>query len=180
MSENASAGRRQPRRGDELRGLADRVVGRLAAAIPKALHSARIRGRAYCLVLSYGESYFPPTLIVGLEAERRAAAAARGREARGYLYAPAEPAVLLEDPAGARDYALLDEGIARDNAWELGRETLQRVARELTLRDWSGILDVTDDFVALARDYESDDRAESLAASVPADRLALLRSRGWV
>ena len=167
-------------RGDELHDLAERVKARLIVAVPEALRAAGVRGQCYCLVLVYGETLFPLTLIVGEEADRRAILAARGPAARSYLYTPTEPAVELADTVGARDRALLDEGIARTNAWELGRRTLQQAARELGGRDWSGILDVTDDFVVLALDYEGDELAESLAACVTQDRLSVLRARGLV
>jgi len=167
-------------RGDEVRELAERVKARLLVAVPEALRAAGVRGQCYCLVLAHGETLFPLTLIVGREADRRAILAARGSAARGYLYTPTEPAVELADTVGARDRALLDEGIARTNAWELGRRTLQLAARELGGRDWSGVLDVTEDFVVLALDYEGDELAESLAACVPQDRLAGLRAQGLV
>jgi hypothetical protein len=83
------------------------------------------------------------------------------------------------DIAGAGDYALFDEEVARQNAWELGRRALRRAARELSALDWSGILDVTDDFIVLDRDYEADDRAESIAACAPPEKLAAIRGRGW-
>ncbi len=169
----------RPERGEALRELAERVRARLVLAVPAAVKAAGVRERCYCLVLSHGETLFPLTLILGTEAERRAILAARGPAGRTYLYSPSVLAVLLDDPAGERDRALLDEGIARANAWDLGRQTLWQVARELGERDWSGVLDVTDDFVALALDYEADELAESLAACASPERLALLRARGF-
>jgi hypothetical protein len=167
-------------RGASLGMLADRVRARLAAAVRAAVLQARFRGTYYCLVLSYGESLFPPTVILGREAERRAIVAARGASAKEYLYTPSEPALQIDDPLGARDYALLDEGVARQNAWEIGRRTLRLAARDLALSDWSGVLDVTDDFVVLALDYEGDERSEALVASAPPEKVALLRARGWI
>lgn len=168
----------RPERGEALRELAERVSARLGTAVPAAIRAAGIREQCYCLVLSYGESLFPLTLILGREAERRAILAARGPAAKSYMYTPSAPALVLEDPAGARDRALLDEGVARLNAWDFGRRTLRQVARALGGRDWSGVLDATDDFVVLALDYEADELTESLAACVPAERLAALRARG--
>ncbi len=172
--------RQRPEEDEALRELAERVGARLVTAVPAAIRGAGIRERCYCLVLSHGETLFPLTLILGMEAERRAIVAARGPAAKGYLYTPSAPAVALEDLAGARDRSLLDDGIARLNAWDAGRRMLRKVARELGEGDWSGVLDVTDDFVVLALDYEADELAESLGECVPLEKLATLRARGLV
>jgi hypothetical protein len=41
-------------------------------------------------------------------------------------------------------------------------------------------LDVTDDFVVFALDYEEDDFRRNMKASVSAERRAVLKARGWL
>ena len=50
----------------------------------------------------------------------------------------------------------------------------------LSRHDWSGELDVTDDFVAFAIDPELDDLEQALSASASHDRVAAWRARGWL
>ena len=57
---------------------------------------------------------------------------------------------------------------------------LRAAAAELTRRDWTGVLDVTDDFVAFAVDPGLTDLEEALGASAPGQRIADWRGRGWL
>ena len=60
------------------------------------------------------------------------------------------------------------------------REMIQAVARELNAVDWSMVMPTTDDFVVTATDSSGLQIYDDLEASVPAEKLQLLRSRNMM
>jgi hypothetical protein len=73
-----------------------------------------------------------------------------------------------------------DQEVRADQEWALGTRMLREAAAALSRHDWSGELDVTDDFVAFAIDPELDDLEQALSASASHDRVAAWRARGWL
>jgi hypothetical protein len=57
---------------------------------------------------------------------------------------------------------------------------LRSAAIELTRHDWTGALDVTDDFVAFAADPELSDLEQELRLAASAERIAEWKARGWL
>ncbi len=172
---------RRPQKGQTLSALADEVKQRLVQAIPARLQQAQIADPVYCLVLWFREAdfYVPPLPTPGLEADRQSALAAYGAEARYRLWMPAGPDLIhLEDPATVEVCDLFNQQVIATEQWDLGLTVVQEVAAALTHVDWTGILDVTDDFVIYGMDYEMHDLEEAMAASVPAGRIDDLRRRG--
>ena len=72
----------------------------------------------------------------------------------------------------------LDAEFAADDASDPQRALLAAIARDLNAVDWTGKLNISDDFVVFSLDYEMDSIQERLRASVPQEKLDLLRTRG--
>jgi hypothetical protein len=78
-----------------------------------------------------------------------------------------------------QELALLDaDDIVAAAGSEAGRRLLCAVAARLNLRDWSGMLPVTEDFLVYPVDLELVDLERNLADCLPPDRLARLRKPG--
>jgi hypothetical protein len=160
--------------------LAKLVNRRLVEFIPQVVAKAKIDAPVYCLVLHYLEHFSSPTLMLGLETDRQALIREYGPEARYYLWMPVAPYIEIDDPAHQEENALFDQQIALTEQWGRGRAMLRGVAAELMRLRWDGILNVTPDFVVYAMDYECDDLLESMAASVPRERLIEFQLKGWL
>jgi hypothetical protein len=69
----------------------------------------------------------------------------------------------------------------RDERWDDIRSLFIRVARDLNEQDWSGLLNVTDDFIVFANDYEAgNDVHDAIRASVPMEKLRILQAKGLI
>lgn len=78
-----------------------------------------------------------------------------------------------------RDYERFLENSRREKAWDLVRDLLNRVARDLNDQNWEGILRTTDDFIVYASDYEALDPVnDEIVACVPRPKLKILRDKG--
>lgn len=166
--------------------LSEAIIRRLLERIPEAISAANIREPACSVLLAYdGETYemLPPLLAVGIEAQRRA----WGKQAREYLWNPAEfpryyedGSLNLADEALDRDCLLLNLLMSQRGSSAAGVKLLNDVARQLNQRSWDGILNVTDDFVVCAVDFEGADLKKNLRAAVPEIKLELLKQRQWI
>lgn len=81
-----------------------------------------------------------------------------------------------------RAFQLLDapDVMLDGEALRPARELLWRVALRLTKVDWQPIMRVSDDFIAYAMDDTGNfDATEDMRASVPAERIALMREQGY-
>jgi hypothetical protein len=80
-------------------------------------------------------------------------------------------------------YELLAESEDDDHMPHL-RELARRTSKALNARNWSSLIPVTDDFVIFPADgsgyFDGFDYEDDLQASVPAERIELLRQRGYL
>lgn len=156
----------------------------LTAAIPAALRSSQISEPLYALILRYSASRATdaPALLIGYDADR-AAWIADGGDPQA-LWTPAPPTP-TRDPAVPLMGALPGLGafaqyITTANKPERYAQLMRAAAKTLMKRAWGDTLNVTDDFVIAAIDYESDDLEEAMRASVPARRVDQLEQKGWL
>jgi hypothetical protein len=161
---------------DELRSAA---VAELVPAVVHAIRTAAPGERLYCVSLLYQEvaQYFPPLIVLGLERER-----ARISDPSLVFYPLLSGGISLELPNPDRltSCRQLDQEVRSSQNWELGKELLRSAAIELTRHDWTGALDVTDDFVAFAADPELSDLEQELTFAASAVRIAEWKARGWI
>ena len=161
---------------DELRNAA---IAELVPAVVHAIRKAAPGERLYCLSLLYQEvaQYFPPLVVLGLERER-----ARIGDPSLVFYPLLSGGISLElsNPDRLTSCRLFDQEVRSSQRWELGKALLRGAALELTRHDWTGALDVTDDFVAFAADPELSDLEEELSLVAPAERVTEWRARGWL
>jgi hypothetical protein len=107
-----------------------------------------------------------------------------GKGAKGYVWNAAEfersgdAALTLDDAELVAACDLFNQQIALNGKWNLTRNLLNEVARELMQMNWNGTLAVTDDFVVFALDYGETDFRANLKASVSPERLAMLKAKG--
>jgi hypothetical protein len=171
----------------------------LVEAIPQAIASLKPTRPIAVVRISYYNTCAPSTYLSlrTVSAECRARVlASKGRNAPFYLWSSGEECgdgnidIPPEEPSDAgykpiaelcaQVYDLLCEDEKEDEHMGLFRQMIQQVALQLNSRDWKPICPVTDDFVVTAADGSQHfaDDYEDLVNSIPADRLALLRSRG--
>jgi hypothetical protein len=161
---------------DELRNAA---IAELVPAVVHAIRNAAPGERLYCVSLLYQEvaQYFPPLVVLGLERER-----ARIGDPSLVFYPLLSGGISLELPNPDRltSCRQFDQEVRSSQRWELGKALLRGAAHELTRHDWTGALNVTDDFVAFAADPELSDLEEELSLVAPAERVTEWRARGWL
>lgn len=170
---------------------------RLVALIPTRVKAIGIQEPVYCLRIWYygtdtgGDRV--PSLMLVKESVRRRRIAEKGANVPHHLWSADE----LTEPSGVYTAEFKDAILAKlcrqwyDQPWgekpeteELLpiREMVQRVATRLNGLPWDKHVPVTNDFVIFAADAShtfSDDYGEMLA-SVPRERVELLRSRGFL
>lgn len=180
---------RRPQKGESVRDLAETIRTKLIAEIPRTLKSARIKDRAYCVILQYTKEdspVLPPGLAVGLEKQRQAWQDEKGREARYYVWNVPEfelsndARLTLDDAELLVACSLFNQHVAVKGNWNATVRLLNEVARALMQTSWRGTLNVTDDFVVVALDYEEEDFRRNVKASVSPERQAILKARGWL
>lgn len=168
--------RRKGQGTDELRRTA---VTQLVGAVAETVRAAAPDGPVYCLELSYQEiaQYFPPLITLGFERDRSVI-----REA-DLVFRPmlsGGRTLELPNPDSLAACRQLDQEGRGGGDWRLGERMLREAAVALTRHDWSGIMDVTADFVAFALDPEMTELEDALQASAPAESIADWKSRGWL
>jgi hypothetical protein len=168
------------------------IEERLVELIPQRVKALGIDEPVYCLRIWYygtdtgGDRV--PSLMLGTAAARQAVLAAKGDAAPHYLWCADEVCTgahtcEIDDPAVAalcrRWYDQPWGGRPETEELTPIREMAQRVAARLNGLRWSEYVPTTDDFVVFAADASHtfcNDYREMMA-SVPAERIALLRSR---
>jgi hypothetical protein len=179
---------RRPKKGQSLNELAEVIREKLVRRMPEALRAMRLKGAVYCVILLYTKEdaiVLPPTLAIGLEAERRGWVKKLGRRAKDMVwnypeFRHTDFTPRWGDPELMRACELFNQQLAMGGSSNRGRKVLNDVARELASADWSRAFDVTDDFVVFALDYEYVDFRANLKVSVGPERLAILKERGWL
>ena len=161
---------------------------KLTAAILKAVASANLSGRAYCLAIAYDleASSFVPMLALGLEEERAGWLQKHGKAAKGYMWNPAEFSMFENGKLDLRDTELQ----RLSSTWSgflIGKGRtgqiatfLSNVAARLAGRKSPGTLKTTPDFVVYATDLELVDLNKNMKISVPPARLAEFKKKGWL
>jgi hypothetical protein len=145
--------------------LAAQVERCLIAEIPKRVAALRSKKTAYCLALAYddeGNDMLPPKLGVGREDERAAWRREHGKEARYYVWNPAEfsdyasrvPALRLQAKSTLDACRRLNQHVTAHGGASKVRTLLARVAGALNERSWERTLPVTPDFEVYAVDFE--------------------------
>jgi hypothetical protein len=185
-------------RGETLAATLHELEEFLVVQIPESIRSLSLNDAVYCIAISYcGEDFFwPTTMCIGTELSRTKLVEAVPPERRYEALIPGEWPEPKREPrlwvpsadAQAQELQLRSfQLIDAPSAWLEGeairpaRELLQRVAARLMRIDWSPIAPTTDDFAVFAIDDTGEFAADvDLRASLPAERLALLRERGYL
>lgn len=180
----------RPQKGPSVRELAKAIEEKLVRLVPETLRCAGISEAVYCVLLAYNSQSpeLSPRMGVGLERQRRVWVAEHGKGAKHYVWNLPEfewsgeeaELDLTGDAELSAACGLFNQQLALKGTCGPARTVLNEVARRLNDFDWTGSLDVTDDFVVLAYDDEEIDFGRNWKAGVPAGRLALLKARGWL
>jgi hypothetical protein len=186
--------KKRPTGSKEHEALLAETEKRLIALIPPRIKALDIREPVYCLrVWYYGtdtDGDRVPSLMLAKESVRRKLVSEKGAEAPHYLWCADEPT----QPGWVYNAEIKDATVSAlcrrwyDQPWghrsetkELRpfREMVQRAAARLNGLAWREYAPVTDDFVVFAADASHTFCAdyEEMLASVPAERVELLRSR---
>ena len=165
--------------------LVTRIRKRLVQLVPEVVRKSRIKDRAFAVALAYDweNDPLPPYIGVGLESERQHWLSSKGKEAKAFLWNPAEykryedGTLNLSDKELEEDCEILCQLIlAKSDTWS-AQKLLNGATMELNKRDWSKVLPVTEDFVVYAVDLEGAHLKPNMKAAVPAQTLAMLRKR---
>jgi hypothetical protein len=175
-------------KGETFASIRQAATEKLVEAIVETLRAADLREPLYCIELSYlsGNRPFPPCIIPGPESRRQALLASADPGARHLLFSQVfrDPETWLEidEPGVLEACARLEQEIEAGQRWTAATRVLRDVAATLSHRDWTGILDVTPDFVVYAIDHELEgDRLEQvLRASTSADQIREWKRKGWL
>jgi hypothetical protein len=161
---------------------------KMIEAIIGRLRTENIKEKLYCIELSYRSvtNYFPPGIILGPETYRQNLLNSNNPEARYYVFTPIfhrpEQWLQITDPDALEYCGLLEQEIQAKSRWETATNILRDVAAVLTRYDWTGILDITPDFVVYAIDHEmeGDDLGNVLSASASNEQLLEWKKKGWL
>lgn len=167
-----------------LNDLLELIRKRLLKVIPQTAAKARISKPVYCLALAYdGESneILPPLLGIGLESERQGWIQEHGREAKDYMWNPAEFKHYEQKNTHLKNEELeawcvqANELLEKRGTNAPARRMLNAVAASLAKQRWKGKLKTTADFVVYAVDFELGSLQKNMKLSVPEKRFATLR-----
>lgn len=175
---------KRPPKGVTLKSIEPIIRERLLSAIKKTVETAEIKQPVYCLALAYegeGNDVLPPCLGIGLDSERQKWIEERGKDAKDFIWNPAEFTHYEKDHTQLNDKELdkaceLLNGLLRPKEnFAPAIKLLNAVAAELGKQDWKGKLKTTPDFVVYAVDFELADLKKNLKQSVPAAKLEKLK-----
>jgi hypothetical protein len=159
--------------------------GALVSSIVERVRSAKISDAVFSLVLAWDpgqDQSLPPHIGLGLERERSKWLRENRDDAKSYLWNPAEYEVFLS--LESKDLTEICRCINQEcklrDSWAGVAKLLNNIAKELSARDWTGLLSTTEDFVAYATDLELTDFHRNLKASTPPSILKRLSKNGWL
>ena len=174
-------------------GVLLKIEALLVSNIPKVVKAANLREPVYCLRIWYNgtdsDETAVPWLMLVKESTRKSFISKHGKKALYYIWAADEATSTGQsfDVQIANNELVELYGVWYDHLCDLDddeelqpfREMTQRVAAKLNTLDWAAIVPATDDFVVFPADgsHTFCDDLGDLNASVPAERLNLLRSR---
>ncbi len=170
---------------------------RLMDVIPPSVGACNMDEAAYCLRVFYDsldtpEETYATRLRLVAASLREQAVTTRGKQAPDGIWLADNTDLdeqhrnifLRHDPETRRLCGEIFRLLTKDEDATLQelRRTIQRVCRRLNQLDWTSIRAVTDDFVVFPADgaHTFYDDYGDLLASVPAERIELLRERGYL
>jgi len=176
------------KRGQTFKSIREAATKKMIAAIIDRLRAENIQETLCCIELSYQavSDHFPPHLILGLTRDRQRLLDSGDPDARYHVFAPALMGAMhflsISDPDTLEICSQLEQEIQAGSKWDTATEILRDVAAALTRHDWTGVLNVTPDFVVFAIDWEmeGDDLERVLGASASRDQLAEWKQKGWL
>jgi hypothetical protein len=169
-----------------------KLEGLLIAEIPQAVKRAQVVEPVYCLRIYYDatdmpEEGFATRLWLVKDAARTRLLKLQGKQAPGFIWCADEVdrtedgyhATFAKDSQIPKLCQKFYPKLIEEENLQLYREALQRVAKQLNKLKWSDYCTVTDDFVVFPADgsHTFYDDFGDMTASVPAEKLKLLRSR---
>jgi hypothetical protein len=176
---------RRPPQNVTLEQMLSDLHGALVSSIVESVCSAKISESIFSLVLAWDpgqDQSLPPHIGLGLERERSRWLQEHGDDAKCYLWNPAEYEVSLS--LDSKELTEICRSINQEcrlrESWMGAVKVLNNIAKELSARDWTGLLSTTDDFVAYATDLELTDFHRNLKASTPTSILKRLSKKGWL
>ncbi len=160
----------------------------LAREIPRVVAASPTRSRAYCLGLGYDSSSYaslPPQMALGEEAYRAATfdpsdVDRNRRRLFQVMQFESFGSFVFADPEIKRQSSMANQHFQIVGSTAASRDMLVSLAQELNALAWSEILPVTDDFVVYAVDIDNTKVAEDLEASIPPEKLAVLRAASYL
>lgn len=176
-------------KGETFQTIRAAAVEKMTDAIVERLRAARITEKVYSIELAYRTvaHHFPPYLVLGLESHRQQLLASGDPDARYYVFTPVMNArpdnglwFDITDPDTLTHCQRLEQEIRMGEKWSTATRILREVAAALTHYDWTGILDITPDFVVFAIDHEIDNLETALRASVSKEQIREWKKKGWL
>ncbi len=164
------------------------ALRKLVLAVVERLKAAGINEKLYCIELSYQGvlQHFPPAIIPGLESYRQGLVSS-GKPDKSYeIFAPVLQGedwfLEITDAETLEACQQLEQEIQAGEKWDTARQILRQLAAELTHYDWTGILDVTPDFIVFAIDHEmeSDQLEGVLKGSASKEQIREWKKKGWL
>lgn len=181
---------RRPKKGESIARSSSEIEELLVQLIPDKLRAARVSEPLFCLLLVYdweGNPPLPPLLALGPQSLRQRAREKHGREARCYLWNPADYPTFgaaeleLTDAKLLEACDLLNQMMSSRDYFQPARTLLNKVAARLQQHDWRGILETTDDFFVAAVDLESQDHLQpNMKKSVPTEIIKRLKKESYL
>jgi hypothetical protein len=174
--------------GQTFSSIRDEALKKMVSAVVERLKAADIKEKLYCIELSYQAvlRHFPPFLVPGLESYRQSLIKS-GKPGKSYeIFAPVLQGkdwfFEITDPETLETCQQLEQEIQAGEKWNAARQILRQLAAELTHYDWTGILDVTPDFIVFAIDHEMEgDQLEAvLKGSASKEQIREWKKKGWL
>lgn len=162
-----------------------RMRSAITRAVVDEVRRAGISEQVYALALAWDpgqQESLPPSIGIGLESERAAWLREHGKNARQYLWNPAEYQHLRDIGSQAVENACrrVNQECRLRGSWKEAGRVLNEIASDLGGMDWTGVLQTTEDFVAFAVDLELAELRKNMKASAPPDLFEALRRKGWL
>lgn len=173
-------------KGQSFQAIREEATHKIIQAIVQRINAANIQETIYCIDLYYQQAikHFPPYLTPVPERYRLELLQSGDPTAQFNIFCPIfnEWFLEIDDPETLEICQLLEQEIQTGEKWDIATRILRDVAAALTLYDWSGILNVTPDFVVFTLDpeMEGDHLVEVLSSSVPKKQIQEWIDKGWL
>jgi len=176
------------KKGQTFQSIREAATQKLIKAVIERLRAAHIDERLYCIELGYQalNYHFPPWIVPGLERYRQDLVSSSNPDVRFFIFSPAlqgkERSLEITDPDTLEICQLLEQEIQVGKKWDTATRILRDVAAALTHHDWTGILDITPDFVVYAIDHEMEghDLEGVLSTSASHEQIQEWKGKGWL